>query len=376
VHPRVAGSASSTAVVAGATHDPDAGNNSASATTLIRSADLSLTKAASPDPAVLGKPLTYTLRAHNAGPTRADAVRVVDPLPTGVDLVSATATAGSCDLGPTVTCELGAMEAGGSATIRIVVRPRRSGRIENIGSISSADPDRRADDDRGSAVTVVRTANLAVRLIGTPDPVVAGGVIRYVATVTNRGPGMASGTEFVFEPPPTGRPVEVPEECTAGGTNIRCKLGSVAPLASKSVGIGIRATTAGTLRATARAAAEDPDPDPSDNEASLVTEAVYAPRLVIAPSLGTPGSVATAIGTGFPPNAPVALRWRPGVGGLLLTTSGGGTFRVSVLVFPRDVLGPRLLVASPTGNSSFGSVTQPFLVVPGTIAPSGFVQRR
>lgn len=88
--------------------------------------------------------------------------------------------------------------------------------------------------------------------------------------------------------------------------------------------------------------------------------------LTVTPALGPPGFVATAHGSGFPPG-PVVLAWTPGIGTFTATAGATGTFDVAVLVFPRDRLGPRQLVAT----SGTVAASAPFLVVPSTIQPSG-----
>jgi hypothetical protein len=88
--------------------------------------------------------------------------------------------------------------------------------------------------------------------------------------------------------------------------------------------------------------------------------------LTVTPAIGPPGFVALAHGAGFPPG-PVALAWAPGVGTFTATAGPDGTFDVQVLVFPRDRLGPRGLVAT----SGTASASAQFLVVPNTVRPSG-----
>src|SRR5689334_11986082 len=56
------------------------------------SADLSVTKTASPNPGQVGVPLTYRIIATNNGPAVATNVNVTDTLPAGVTFVSATTT--------------------------------------------------------------------------------------------------------------------------------------------------------------------------------------------------------------------------------------------------------------------------------------------
>lgn len=84
-------------------------------------ADLEIVKTASPDPALAGNDLTYTLTVTNNGPRDATNVVVNDTLPAGVTWVSTTPSQGACSAPSGVTCELGAIANGGSATVDIVV---------------------------------------------------------------------------------------------------------------------------------------------------------------------------------------------------------------------------------------------------------------
>jgi uncharacterized repeat protein (TIGR01451 family) len=82
------------------------------------SADLSIEKAAAPDPAEKGETLTYTIEAANDGPDGSDEVTITDPLPAGISFVSASAICS--EAGGTVTCGLGALANGASAMVEII----------------------------------------------------------------------------------------------------------------------------------------------------------------------------------------------------------------------------------------------------------------
>jgi uncharacterized repeat protein (TIGR01451 family) len=86
-------------------------------------ADLSITKADSPDPIVQGNNLTYTITITNNGPLAATNVVVTDNLPSAsdVDFTSATPSAGCMKAGNAVTCQLGQVNAGAIVTVTIVV---------------------------------------------------------------------------------------------------------------------------------------------------------------------------------------------------------------------------------------------------------------
>jgi uncharacterized repeat protein (TIGR01451 family) len=121
-----------TATVTAGTGDPDTSDNTATANvTVVPAADLSLTKAASPDPVIANQQLTYTLTATNAGPDTAVNAKVVDTLPAGETFVNegtppggtptCSVTAGTPATGQTVTCNLGDIPSGGTVTATIVV---------------------------------------------------------------------------------------------------------------------------------------------------------------------------------------------------------------------------------------------------------------
>src|SRR5690349_12020443 len=87
---------------------------------------LTVNQTASPPAASVGNPLTYLVTITNTSGTTATGVTVADTLPANVVFNSATATIGSCNGGPgapTVTCAIGTLTPGGSATVTIRVVP-------------------------------------------------------------------------------------------------------------------------------------------------------------------------------------------------------------------------------------------------------------
>src|SRR5690349_22151403 len=74
------------------TADPANGNNSATSTTTVnRSADLQVTKTASPDPATAGTDESFTVKVKNLGPSDSAGYTVSDPVPSGTGYVSSSA---------------------------------------------------------------------------------------------------------------------------------------------------------------------------------------------------------------------------------------------------------------------------------------------
>ena len=131
-------------------------------------ADLSLTKADSPDPVTVGGTLTYTLTVANAGPGDASDVTVTDNLPASVTFVSATASQGSCSQSAgTVTCSVGTVASGGTATVTIVVTPNSAGTITNGSSVGASTNDPNAannSDSEDTGVTAIYRPDGKIKL--------------------------------------------------------------------------------------------------------------------------------------------------------------------------------------------------------------------
>jgi uncharacterized repeat protein (TIGR01451 family) len=105
------------------------------------SADLSLTKTASPNPGQSGLNLSYRITATNNGPATATNVTVADTLPNGVAFVSTTTTQGNCNGSVTVNCNLGSLAVGGSAMVTIVAVPSTTGQITNSATVIGSEID-------------------------------------------------------------------------------------------------------------------------------------------------------------------------------------------------------------------------------------------
>lgn len=125
------------------------------------SADLSITKANSPDPITVGSTLTYTLQVQNLGPDVATGVTVTDQLPKGVDFVSATTAAGNCARKKQkITCDLGqigvpAVNYSPPPTVAVSVIPRKIGVISNTASVKGDQKDPVKSNDKATATTSV-----------------------------------------------------------------------------------------------------------------------------------------------------------------------------------------------------------------------------
>ena len=126
-----------------------------------RPTDLGITKVDSSDPARVGRNLTYTITVTNNGPNPATGVAVNDALPGGLSARSTSASQGSCSGTTTVTCALGDLASGASATVTIVVRPSEAGTLSNTATVSGGQPDPNDANNTATQDTTVAAAPAA-----------------------------------------------------------------------------------------------------------------------------------------------------------------------------------------------------------------------
>ena len=124
-----------------------------------RRADLAVVKSDSPDPVNAGETLTYTLTVDNFGPSAASGVTVTDMLPASLAFDTATPSQGTCsEAAGTVTCTLGDLDVGSTATITITGTPTTTGTIVNQVNVTSNQGDDNPANNADTENTVVQTA--------------------------------------------------------------------------------------------------------------------------------------------------------------------------------------------------------------------------
>jgi Tol biopolymer transport system component len=154
-------------------------------------------------------------------------------------------------------------------------------------------------------------------------------------------------------------------------TSDACTGATLYPGQTCQVGVAFTPVSAGPATAVLQVADSAPGEPHTDRLTALVVRG--GATLKVSPQVGPPGIVVMATGTGFTPNQPVTLTWKPGITPIPLTpvvAGPNGSFRVQVLVLPNDELGPRNLFASSAGSGPGNpSAAAPFLVEAGTAEP-------
>jgi len=339
------GSVENSARAEGSLPDPEPGNDKATATTAVEDvSDLVLKKSAGAAAVKPGERLTYALALENKGPSDSAAARITDTLPAGVTYV---ADDGGCDTSalPTISCDLGALAAGGSATVEIVteVEAGASGSIQNSARVSGPNPDPEPDDDEASVTTPITpfAADLVLEKTAAANGAVnLGDTITYTLTTTNDGPDPSPGT-VVTDPLPAGLTyVSDDGACrTSALPRVECDLGTLANGEAKSIHIVARVASLDgqPIRNAATVAGANLDPVPPNNADSAET-GVATP-----PGTKPPSSSSSTPPSAAPPKPPKPPKHRhhrkPGKPRLVIEkTASSGFARPSAVVGYRITL--------------------------------------
>jgi uncharacterized repeat protein (TIGR01451 family) len=283
VTPTALGTLFNSASVRSPTNDPIGENNTATTTITVSpatAAEVVVDKVAIPESVMVGESLTYLITVTNQGPATATDVELTETLPASVTLSSVTPSQGSCSAlqDNRVTCALGSLAPRTNATVTLSVTPTAPERLTNTASVTSTAADPNGANNTLTRTTTVSTgADLAVRQEAMPDPVSVGEALTYLATVTNQGPGTATGVALTQALPAgvTVRSVTSSQgECgEVSDSRVMCTLGSLLRGASATVTAAVIPTTAGRLLSTTSVAGNDSDPSSGNNTVTIVTVA-------------------------------------------------------------------------------------------------------
>ena len=150
-----------------------------------------------PDAATVsaGGRVGFLLTVANAGPGRATGVTLRDTLPSSAGLawsIDGGTGAGQCAIaGGVLSCDFGTLASGASRTVHIS-SPTTAATCGTIDNTAIVDP---SNDDpvSGSGTVVVQCPDLSVVKTADAGSVSAGSPIGFSITVSNAGPGTASG---------------------------------------------------------------------------------------------------------------------------------------------------------------------------------------
>jgi uncharacterized repeat protein (TIGR01451 family) len=116
----------------------------------------------------VGSPLANNVSIANFGPDTATGVVLTNTVPAGVTFVSASLSQGNVTSvgGGQVTCDLGSLAAGGSATVTIVTVPFVTGSLVNAVHVAGSEEDLNPANNSAQAKTSV-SASLPASVTGS-----------------------------------------------------------------------------------------------------------------------------------------------------------------------------------------------------------------
>jgi uncharacterized repeat protein (TIGR01451 family)/fimbrial isopeptide formation D2 family protein len=281
------------AVVTGNEPDPDPDNNRAEVDETPQYADLAVTKTVDVARPNVGANVVFTITVQNLGADAATNVRLSDPLPSGLQLVSATASQGSYTPGTTsfgtgiwTVGTLSATAPGNTATLTIVatVLPPPSGgpppAKTNVAAVSHSDqydpnPGNNQDD---VTVTPLYADVSVLKTVSDPAPYL-GDTITYTIVVSNAGPDPAQ-TVSVAEAFPTAGLSNIVAgtptlgEVTGSGGSFTWAVGTLPSGQAATLTFTARTTAVGNFVNTVTASSTTYDPDAGDltDEAEIDTQ--------------------------------------------------------------------------------------------------------
>jgi uncharacterized repeat protein (TIGR01451 family) len=291
---------SNTATVTSSVLDSDASNNSSTqTTTVIQSADLKISKTATPASPAVGGAFNYTVTVTNDGPSTATNVQVTDRLPPVTDVLvnspSITTSQGSAVYNvatPNIVWTVGTLAPNTSATLTIPATRLIASFTVNVAEVTAvtqSDPDSTpgnniaSEDDQASVTVPSQSIDLAVtKAVNNSTPSLGQSVV-FTVSVTNTSSSFTATGVGLSDALPAGLTYQsnTPSQGTyTPGTGV-WSVGSLSPGSTATLTITATVNASGTITNTAQLSALDQtDPNSANNSSSAtVTSASFTPNL-------------------------------------------------------------------------------------------------
>ena len=245
--------------------------------TVTPTVDLAVGLTASANPSVVNSNLTYTITLTNAGPSTATGVLLTNVLPAGVSgAVSTSTSQGSWSTNGAgqLVCNIGTMAKDTTVTATVVISPTTLGTITNTIAAVANEVEANPLNNSAAVVTTVSapSADLAIGITDSPDPVAVGAVLTYTITVTNLGPATAPNVTVTNTLPPGVTIISVtPPGGTTNGNIITYNLGNLGNGSVSSFAIAVTPIVGGTITNSVAVGSDILDPLKGNNRASVKT---------------------------------------------------------------------------------------------------------
>ncbi len=363
------------------TYDPNTANNSAVLETAVAatSADLSVTLSSTPVTALVGGQLIYLATIKNEGPSRVNGITFTQALPIGAQFTATTtptsnpqpsqgnACTNTVSNGvTTISCELGPIENGKSATVTTIVTPQQEGELSTTATVTAtgaaADPVISNNTVTLKTTASTSKADLTLTMAGSPTSILVDNSLTYTMTLKNSGPQDATHViltdtlpantvylESALSPSSLGSCTYAAAAIAGAGGTLTCTLNALAVSTATAsntatITLKIRPDVAGEITNTAQVKGNENDPKETDNIATVKTTVTNPATLSFVEALRNANNGVLGI------QRPTDLVLSPD--GNFVYVSASGTN--SVAVFNRNASSGKLsyssLVANGTNN--------------------------
>ncbi len=223
-------------------------------TTEVFAGDLSVAKTG-PSEVALGDVFTYTVTVTNNGDGGLSDVTLTERLPAAFSFVGGSPAA-TDEAGP--SWDLGDMPQGDSRVIQVEVKADQIGSHTNAVDVASTD----GPTANATFTTNVVSPSVTVTKTVTPEEILVGESAVFTIVVSNDGDGAASNVDVL-----DALPVGLTQTSGALLSDVIHTIPSIAPGATQTFTIGVRADVAGTHRNTVTVSTGD---ESNSDEAILV----------------------------------------------------------------------------------------------------------
>ncbi|HXI53582.1 MAG TPA: immunoglobulin domain-containing protein, partial [Candidatus Saccharimonadales bacterium] len=119
-------------------------------------AELAIHRLSALDPVAVDSNEVYSITLTNAGPAAATGVGLSDVLPPGITFISADTTQGACSQSSgLVSCSIGLLNPGGSATVTVTIKSGTAGSLTNSVSVGGNEADLTPANNLASIVSTI-----------------------------------------------------------------------------------------------------------------------------------------------------------------------------------------------------------------------------
>jgi uncharacterized repeat protein (TIGR01451 family) len=140
-----------------------------------------------------GQSVYYIVEVTNRGPATATGVTLTQNLPAELEYDASRSDERCAAAGTNVTCALGTVAPWESVSVLVFTTARASGTFTSSVSVSGDQPEALPHDNSATTSVLVNpSADVAVDVADSPDPVRSQDPVTYTVEVTNNGPDVAT----------------------------------------------------------------------------------------------------------------------------------------------------------------------------------------